>query len=225
MINFAVLGRATALAVLVAGSLSMPARAQDISEDHLNAARQGDRRHQRDQSLRQHPAGPRRAPQGPVHPGFSELPGRHRTGCRRGSAGACRPPRRSGTRSRDDLRQGLHPGRTAGDLRLLRHRTRQEASLDRPAGRARVDEGCGNLGERHLARSDQPDRGKAAHDHRCQSDRSADRRDRGAGRSRTGTAITARQFAFQQARSNPGFCFFSSLLIWRRPIVPIRSLP
>jgi len=40
MINFAVLGRATALAVLVAGSLSMPARAQEISEDHLNAARQ-----------------------------------------------------------------------------------------------------------------------------------------------------------------------------------------
>jgi hypothetical protein len=40
MINFAVLGRATALAVLVAASVSMPARAQEISEDHLNAARQ-----------------------------------------------------------------------------------------------------------------------------------------------------------------------------------------
>lgn len=40
MTSFAVLGRTAALAVIVAGSLAMPLRAQEISDDHLNAARE-----------------------------------------------------------------------------------------------------------------------------------------------------------------------------------------
>ncbi|MCJ8518149.1 hypothetical protein ABID21_000956 [Pseudorhizobium tarimense] len=39
MTKFAIFGRATALAVIVAGSLSLPVRAQEIPEAHLNAAR------------------------------------------------------------------------------------------------------------------------------------------------------------------------------------------
>ncbi len=39
MTSFAVLGRAAALAVIVTGSLAMPLRAQEISEEHLDAAR------------------------------------------------------------------------------------------------------------------------------------------------------------------------------------------
>jgi hypothetical protein len=39
MSKFAVLGRATALAVVVAGSFALPVRAQEIPEAHLDAAR------------------------------------------------------------------------------------------------------------------------------------------------------------------------------------------
>ncbi|HEV7434281.1 MAG TPA: DUF2059 domain-containing protein [Pseudorhizobium sp.] len=39
MTNFAVLGRATALAVMIAASTTLPVRAQEISEAHLDAAR------------------------------------------------------------------------------------------------------------------------------------------------------------------------------------------
>ena len=39
MTRSAVFGRAAALAVIVAGTLAMPARAQEISEEHLTAAR------------------------------------------------------------------------------------------------------------------------------------------------------------------------------------------
>ncbi|HEX5935478.1 MAG TPA: DUF2059 domain-containing protein [Pseudorhizobium sp.] len=39
MTKFAVLGRATALALIVAGGLSLPVRAQEIAEAHLDAAR------------------------------------------------------------------------------------------------------------------------------------------------------------------------------------------
>lgn len=40
MIRFAVFGRAAALAILLSGAFSVSARAQDISEEHLKAARE-----------------------------------------------------------------------------------------------------------------------------------------------------------------------------------------
>lgn len=176
MIRIAVLGRAAAVAILFSGAFTVSARAQEVSETQLAAARDAITAlnvTDRYDNILPNLAERLKAQFIQASPNFqSQI-----SNVVDEQALALAPRRADLEKEAASIyAKSFSVDELEVDLYLFQHGDRQEA-LDQPAARQpRIDQGRRNLGKRDFPRPDQPELGKAARHHRRKPDPGAGRR-------------------------------------------------